>query len=47
MSAHQKTTICMKKRLLLDETQKELHEQELTEKHKENKPNIVKHIMKQ
>jgi len=32
MSAHQNTATCRKKGLLLDETQKELHEQELKEK---------------
>ena len=35
MSAHQKTVTCRKKGLLLDETQKELHELEFKEKHKD------------
>ena len=42
MSSHQKTATCMKKGLLLDETQKELHEQELKEKQKEKQKEYCK-----
>ena len=34
MQAHQKTATCNKKGLVLDETQKELHGQELKDKRK-------------